>query len=308
VTEIDPIDTDSSVRRFNQRPIQIVSAVVLVAIAVGGSIWAFSAPSASAGSPNDMADMPGMSGMSGMSDMPGMSSGGSDSTAANMEGMAGSGTTDPNWKYTGAPLPQSEVDLLNKVSGLQDQGHAMQTPDCSQAPTSVQTLGAMQYVQATSAAVAKYQNLAAATADGYFPITSTAYPVVHYINPKYMQDKYMLDPEHIDSLVYATTPNGPVLVAAMYLLPRSSEAGPMPYGCLVQWHAHNNLCTSTTTHQISGLAPCPEGTVADAPTPSMTHVWQVPLPGGPLAMDPSDLEVVEGAIMAQQQGLAPTQN
>jgi hypothetical protein len=28
--------------------------------------------------------------------------------------------------------------------------------------------------------------------------------------------------------------------------------------------------------------------------------------GGPLAIDPSDLQVVEAAIMAQQEGLAPT--
>jgi hypothetical protein len=37
----------------------------------------------------------------------------------------------------------------------------------------------------------------------------------------------------------------------------------------------------------------------------MTHVWQVPVAGGPLAIDPSDLQVVEAAVMAQQEGLAP---
>jgi hypothetical protein len=45
--------------------------------------------------------------------------------------------------------------------------------------------------------------------------------------------------------------------------------------------------------------------MADPTTPFMTHVWQVPVAGGPLAIDPSDLQVVEAAIMAQQQGLAP---
>jgi hypothetical protein len=35
-------------------------------------------------------------------------------------------------------------------------------------------------------------------------------------------------------------------------------------------------------------------------------VWQVPVAGGPLAIDPSDLQVVEAAIMAQQENLAPT--
>jgi hypothetical protein len=37
----------------------------------------------------------------------------------------------------------------------------------------------------------------------------------------------------------------------------------------------------------------------------MTHVWQVEVPGGPLAIDPSDLQVMESAVQAQQQGLAP---
>jgi hypothetical protein len=94
-------------------------------------------------------------------------------------------------------------------------------------------------------------------------------------------------------------------VAAMYLMPGQGD-GPMPYGCLVQWHAHTNLCTSNTTGEINGLQPCAPGSHADPTTPFMTHVWQVPVAGGPLAIDPSDLQVVEAAIMAQQEGLAPT--
>jgi hypothetical protein len=223
----------------------------------------------------------------------------------NMSGMAGLGVTDPTWKYTGPPLPRSESALLTSVSNATDLGHAMQTPDCSARPTAAQYLGAVQYVQATSAAVAKYRSLSAAVADGYFPVTSTAYPVVHYVNPQYMNSQDILNPDHVDSLVYAFTPDGPVLVAAMYLLP-GMEKGPMPYGCLVQWHAHTNLCTSTTTHQIDGFTPCGPGTIHAGRTPYMTHVWQVPVAGGPLAIDPSDLEVVQAAIMAQQEGLAPT--
>ena len=37
----------------------------------------------------------------------------------------------------------------------------------------------------------------------------------------------------------------------------------------------------------------------------MMHVWQVPVPGGPLTMDPTDQQMVEAAIMAQQDGQAP---
>ena len=181
----------------------------------------------------------------------------------------------------------------------------MQTPNCTTKPTSQQVLGATQYVQAVSAAVSKYKDLSAAIAAGYVPITSTNYPVVHYLNFRYMNPQDILDPNKVDSLVYATTPYGPVLVAAMFLMPGHGN-GPMPYGCLVQWHAHTNLCTSDTTGQIDGLQPCRAGSHADPTTPFMTHVWQVPVAGGPLAIDPSDLQVVEAAIMAQQQGLAPT--
>jgi hypothetical protein len=219
--------------------------------------------------------------------------------------MAGLNVTATHWNYTGPPLPATEVNELTVSSDEQDKGHQMQTPDCTAKPTSQQILGATQYIQATSAAVSKYKNLSAALADGYRPITSTNYPVVHYLNYKYTNRQDLMNPNTVDSLVYATTPYGPVLVAAMYLMPGHGN-GPMPYGCLVQWHAHTNLCTSNTTGEINGLQPCAPGSHADPTTPYMTHVWQVPVAGGPLAIDPSDLQVVEAAIMAQQEGLAPT--
>ncbi len=250
-----------------------------------------------------------MSGSSGS--MPGMSMSprsGSHNTAKshsmNMSAMAGLNVTDSKWKYTGPALPAAEVNALTVSSEEQDKGHAMQTPNCTAQPSSQQILGATQYVQATSAAVSKYKDLSTAIADGYVPITSTSYPVVHYLNIRYMNRQDIMNPNTVDSLVYATTPYGPVLVAAMYLMPGSGD-GPMPYGCLVQWHAHTNLCTSDTTGQIDGLQPCDLSSHPDPTTPFMTHVWQVPVAGGPLAIDPSDLQVVEAAIMAQQQGLAP---
>jgi hypothetical protein len=230
---------------------------------------------------------------------------GSSHGAMNMSGMAGLGVTKPHWKYTGPPLPASEVAELTTVSARTDAGHKMQTPNCTASPTADQILGATQYIQATSAAVAKYKELSVAKAAGYFPITNPNYPVVHYLNPAYMNTQDIMNPNAVDSLVYATTPYGPVLVAAMYLMPGPGN-GPMSYGCLVQWHAHTNLCTNDRTGLIDGFVPCPPGTSHTGPTPMMTHVWQVPVAGGPLAIDPSDLQVVEAAIMAQQENLAPT--
>jgi len=154
-----------------------------------------------------MAGMPGMSRAAGVP-VKSSSAGASIDTSGSMDmsGMAGLGVTDPNWVYTGPALPAAQVSLLTAVGNATDAGHAMQTPNCTTPPTAAQTLGAVQYVQATTAAVAKYQVLSAAVAAGYFPITSTAYPVVHYINPSYMSDQYAMDPNHVDSLVYAFTP------------------------------------------------------------------------------------------------------
>jgi hypothetical protein len=222
-----------------------------------------------------------------------------------MPGM--DGQSDPNWQYTGPVLPGQEQATLTTVFNETEKGHAMQTPSCTEAPTGPQTESAMQLVQTTSSAVAKYKVLSAATADGYVPITDPRYPVVHYLKYSDMQGKYVLDPNHVQSLVYAFTPYGPVLVAAMYLMPAVGDEGPMPGGCLTQWHAHTNLCTGGPSGTISGfqtdgVCPSDENPLL---TPEMLHVWQVPVPGGPLTMDPTDQQVVESAIMAQQDGQAP---
>jgi hypothetical protein len=222
-----------------------------------------------------------------------------------MPGM--DGQSDPSWHYTGPPLPAQEVSVLTTVFNETEKGHAMQTPNCNTAPTGAQTEAAMALVQATSAAVAKYKDLSAATAAGYAPITDTRYPVVHYLNYSYMRHGDVLDPNHVQSLVYASTPFGPVLVAAMYLMPSAGDQGPMPGGCLTQWHAHTNLCTGGPSGLISGFQTNGVCAAGESPlaTPEMLHVWQVPVPGGPLTMDPTDQQVVEAAIMAQQEGQAP---
>ena len=152
--------------------------------------------------------------------------------------------------------------MLATVFTETEKGHAMQTPRCDTSPTGGQVEAAMQLVQTTSSAVSKFKDLNVAKADGYIPITDTRYPVVHYLNYSYMQSNDVLDPNHVQSLVYAFTPFGPVLVAAMYLMPTLGDDGPMPGGCLTQWHAHTNLCTGGPTGAISGFSTggvCPSG-------------------------------------------------
>ena len=47
---------------------------------------------------------------------------------------------------------------------------------------------------------------------------------------------------------------------------------------------------------ITGTPLCPSGSVLQ-PTPYLTMVWQVPVAGGPLAIQPPDIQIVEAAVM-----------
>lgn len=144
-------------------------------------------------------------------------------------------------------------------------------------------------------------------AAGYEPVSPTNYPVTYYVNPTIMaanaSASRTLSPQDVDGLVFAQTPSGQeVLAAAMYLLPSSVATPPMPYGALVQWHQRTDVCgpstaPSTSTLDITGVTPCSAGTVERA-SPYMTMVWQVPVAGGPLAIQPPDIQIVEASIMA----------
>ena len=88
----------------------------------------------------------------------------------------------------------------------------------------------------------------------------------------------------------------------MYLLPSTVTKPTMPYGPLVQWHRRTNTCGSVTRSTagplaITGVAPCPSGTVRTR-TPCLSMVWQIPVAGGPLAIQPPDIQIVEAAIMS----------
>jgi len=232
----------------------------------------------------------------------GMNMNGTDASAA-----AGLNTTATNWHYTGPALPSaiSNVLLANGANGPAD--IHMAVTGCAKAVTATQLLGATQYVQSTSQAAAAYATPAEAMAAGYVAVSPTSYPVVTYVNPTTVAAnaaaKRTLDPEFIDGLVYATLPSGQTaLVAAMYILPGTVPKAPMPYGALVQWHQRTNVCgpqtgVSTAAFDVTGSTPCAAGTVQKS-TPYVTLVWQVPVAGGPLAIQPPDIQIVEAAVMS----------
>ncbi len=242
-----------------------------------------------------------------MSGRNGMDMNGADASAA-----AGYNTTTPNWHYDGPAIPQAEASQLLADGNNGPSDIHMALSGCARALTAANAIGATRYVQATSAAVSGYTTPAAAMAAGYEPISPTDYPVVYYVNPTIVAAneaaQRTLDPQHVDGLVFATTPSGDdVLAAAMYILPPAETKVPMPYGALVQWHRRTQVCglptpTGAMPFGITGFPPCAAGTVLQ-PTPYMSMVWQVPVAGGPLAVQPPDIQIVEAAAM-QQNGTA----
>jgi hypothetical protein len=231
----------------------------------------------------------------------GMNMNGADASAA-----AGLNTTKANWHYTGSALPTAEAQQLLAQGANGPTDIHMYASGCATEPTFSEQINAVQYVQSTSQAVARYTSPSAATAAGYVPVSPTDYPVVYYVNPTIVTANAAagrtLDPQYVDGLVFAQTPSGQeVLVAAMYLLP-STVTPPMPYGALVQWHQRTDVCgpsseSASNPLQITGVPPCPAGSVQQS-TPFMTMVWQVPVAGGPLAIQPPDIQIVEAAVMS----------
>ncbi|MGE5290923.1 MAG: hypothetical protein ACM3ML_27760 [Micromonosporaceae bacterium] len=172
---------------------------------------------------------------------------------------------------------------------------------CATMPSKAQQEAAVNLVNTSWKGAGKYQSLAAAKAAGYRPVTPTGRAVVHYINPSYYLDTVMggpaLDTAKPQSLVYANTPKGAVLAAAMYIT-TPHGATPQPGGCLTQWHVHTNLCLSRGLGVVGAVGvahrTCPAGSM-NRPTPPMMHIWFVPIPGGPTAIDASDQQVVHAA-------------
>lgn len=231
-----------------------------------------------------------------------MNMNGTDASAA-----AGLNSVKENWHYTGPALPSALVQILLAHGGNNGNQIHMARSGCGAEPTFSDQINAAQYVQATSRSVAAYAAPAAAEAAGYQPVSPTSYPVVYYVNPSIVAQNESanrtLDPSAIDGLVYATTPSGQqVLVAAMYLLPSTLVTDPpMPYGTLVQWHERTDVCVPETASTsmplgITGFAPCAPGSTI-GPTPYMSMVWQVPVAGGPMAIQPPDIQIVEAATM-----------
>jgi len=175
-------------------------------------------------------------------------------SAMHMPGMSASAmaiklpTTSPAGDIT---MPDPDMQM---AAGMKMASSAA----CVATPTAQQQRAAVSLVDTSWKDSEKYQSLAVALAAGYRPITPTGASVVHYLNPSYYRATLMggpvLDTTDPQSLVYANTPKGAVLVAAMYI---TSPGGPTPQpgGCLTQWHVHTNLCLTRGLGVVGAVGP-----------------------------------------------------
>jgi hypothetical protein len=166
----------------------------------------------------------------------------------------------------------------------------------SSAVTGAQLQSALQLIEATKAAVAKYADREAAINAGYKPMEPEGLAIMHYVNGAYFTDEDILRPDHVQSLIYFNSTHGPVLIGAMYIMPRLGMPGPEIGGSLTVWHKHDNLCFDRTTGVIVAFThdgsanindksgTCPAGS-SNRSTPEMLHVWLIENPDGPFGSD-----------------------
>lgn len=225
-----------------------------------------------------------------------------------MSASPASPAPDPSSSMNMPGMPTSTIKLANATPAgditmpnadmQMAAGMKMASPvPCTAAPTAAQEKATVSLVDAAWQGASKFRSLAAAKAAGYRPLTPTGQAVVHYINPAYyvavLTGGPVLATAEPQSLVYANTPKGAVLAAAMYIT-APHGATPQPGGCLTQWHVHTNLCLSRGRVVAEEDPTCPPGS-RNRVTPPMMHVWFVPIPGGPTAIDAPDAQVVQAA-------------
>ena len=169
---------------------------------------------------------------------------------------------------------------------FRDHGFAAHShnPATASPPTYDERVAATALVQATKQGIARYSDVAAAEQAGYH-LNGPQFGPLHYVNDVREHDDEVLEPTRPEGLVYVPTADGPLLVGALFIMPRLGLAGPTPGGPITHWHTHN-VCIGLPPLLLAGLATpvgaCPPGSI-NVTTPEMMHVWTIDNPGGPYA-------------------------
>lgn len=145
--------------------------------------------------------------------------------------------------------------------------------------TDAEIAAAYDFHNHTVAGVARFADPSVAAAAGY-AVDGIAGLDFHASNEAYKHDGRVLDPERPENLIYAASPDGPVLVGVMYEMEEIGIAGPVIGGPLTVWHAHNQVCFGVVPPALAGLrspfGSCPVGSITMPVTGEMLHVFVVP--------------------------------
>jgi hypothetical protein len=169
--------------------------------------------------------------------------------------------------------------------GTTDPGHE-HPPDPAQPPvtgfdpswTPEQVAYANRLIADTQEQLERYDNLAILPLTGFQWIRDGQQvdTYQHWIHLSRIVDARRLDAAFPESLVLRTTPDGPVLEAAMYMLPPGYNLTNVPadIAWLPGWHVHDNLCFENGFELVGVTVNgrCLRGSVLV--TPPMIHVWR----------------------------------
>lgn len=144
-------------------------------------------------------------------------------------------------------------------------------------PSPAEQAAADRLAHETRTSLARFTDEVAARAAGYQPALAGPDGLVHYENKAYQRDGRVLDPEAPEQLVYQNAEQGPLLLGAVYVMPRPGLPGPAVGGPLTEWHTHL-VCISPAPPFLAGIPSpfggCPALSVA-LTMPAMMHVWIV---------------------------------
>lgn len=151
-------------------------------------------------------------------------------------------------------------------------------------PTAAHLEAANDLVHRTRAAAVRFADFDRARQELGFTIAAAELEgddsptVEHLVNPEYMRDDRLLDPDHPESLVFQFLANGEKRLVAVMFMTRPGEHGPQVGGPLTRWHWHPQAPACMDEFGILAARKergrCPPG-LSDGPTTEMLHVWLV---------------------------------
>jgi len=101
--------------------------------------------------------------------------------------------------------------------------------------------------------VAKYADRQAAIDAGYKPMEPEGLAIMHYVTARLLhRDADILRPDHVQSLIYFNSTRGPILIGAMYIMPRSGwRAGDRRFAHRLAQARRTSASTGDRRHRAS---------------------------------------------------------